>query len=315
MPHYEVFVLDLGTRMRFALARGAALLLVLTLVLFPLSPQALHAEDSPGDEFLIDVIEDGDGRLLDVRIAPLPPGDSQKSFAAESTDDLRGTAVALSEVPAFDWCYGCSATSAAMMFGYYDRTGYPDMYTGPTNGGVCPLDNSVWGAGESPLSATHQGYDGLGVEGHVDDYWSSYGSTSDPYYGNWTEHGYADCTADFMGTNQYNNWHNSDGSTTFFFYPDGSPIYDYSGSESAGTPKRDGCHGMRLFVESRGYSVVQNYNQYIYGFNGISAGFTFANYVSEIDAGRPVFIQVSGHTMLGVGYDTGDTVYVHDTWN
>ena len=27
----------------------------------------------------------------------------------------------LTKVPAFDWSYGCSATSAAMMMGYYDN--------------------------------------------------------------------------------------------------------------------------------------------------------------------------------------------------
>jgi hypothetical protein len=45
-------------------------------------------------------------------------------------------------------------------------------------------------------------------------------------------------------------------------------------------------------------------------------GFTLAQYQHEIDAGRPVLIQVTGHTMLGVGYDNaGSTIYVHDTWD
>jgi hypothetical protein len=38
--------------------------------------------------------------------------------------------------------------------------------------------------------------------------------------------------------------------------------------------------------------------------------------MAEINAGRPVLIQLNGHTMTGVGYDvTGQTVYVHDTWD
>ncbi len=303
-----------GTGAGFARACGAALLLSLLLVVLPLSPQALHAEDSTEDSFLIDVIDDGDGRLIDVRICPLPPPDTRVPAVASSLDELTAEA-ALSGVPVFDWCYGCSATAAAMLFGYYDRNGYPDMYTGPTNGGVCPLDNGTWGYGESPLSATHQGYDGLSGLGHVDDYWQSIGSTVDPYYEDWTEHDYADCTADFMGTSQYVNWSNTDGATTFFYYTDNTPIHDYSGSEGSTPPLRDGCHGMRLFAESRGYSVVQNYNQKIYGYDGTPAGFTFVQYTQEIDAGRPVLIQVDGHTMLGVGYDEPDTVYLHNTWD
>ena len=43
-------------------------------------------------------------------------------------------------VPAFDWVFGCSSVSGAMIAGYYDRNGYPNMYTGPTNGGVMPLN-------------------------------------------------------------------------------------------------------------------------------------------------------------------------------
>jgi hypothetical protein len=198
-----------------------------------------------------------------------------------------------------------------MMFGYYDRTGYSNMYAGPTNGGVCPLNNSGWGYKECSLSATHQGYDGLAVKGHVDDYWYAHGSTVDPYDGNWTEHGYADCTADFMGTNQYVNWQNRDGGTRFYFSSSGAPLYDYTGCEPGG--KRDGCHGIRLFVESRGYIVIQNYNQYIH--EHVAGGFTYANFKAEIDAGRPVIIQVERHSMLGYGYDDPDTIYIHDAWD
>ena len=46
-------------------------------------------------------------------------------------------------VPAFDWVFGCSSVSGAMIAGYYDRNGYPNMYTGPANSGVMPLNNST----------------------------------------------------------------------------------------------------------------------------------------------------------------------------
>jgi hypothetical protein len=107
------------------------------------------------------------------------PPDVKAPAADVPVPDIAAGANSLSDVPAFDWSYGCSATSAAMLFGYYDRTGFSNMYVGSTNGGVCPLDNSIWGdtvypsvtCHECPLSATHQGVGGLAIKGHVDDYW------------------------------------------------------------------------------------------------------------------------------------------------
>jgi len=72
---------------------------------------------------------------------------------------------------------------------------------------------------------------------------------------------------------------------------------------------------MKLFAQSRGYSVATNYNQYIYGYRGNTQGFTYDQYKAEIDAGYPVLIQVEGHTMLGVGYTGTDQIIVHDTWD
>ena len=116
------------------------------------------------------------------------------------------TAVTLENVPAYDWSFGCSATSAAMQAAFYDRTGYYNIYTGPTQGGLMPMDNSSWGSvvinGETrkqcPLSATRNGVDGRSGRGNVDDYWIKYGSTAnDPYITNgWAQHTWNDCTGD-----------------------------------------------------------------------------------------------------------------------
>lgn len=228
------------------------------------------------------------------------------------------TAVTLANVPAYRWSFGCSATSAAMQAAYYDRIGYYDMYTGPTQGGLMPMDNSSWGtvviAGETryqcPLSATRNGVDGRATRGHVDDYWISYGSgAADPYItGGWAQHAWGQCTGDYMGTNQ-SALSNSDGSTTFFFYDDGSPCCNYA----APAGQKDGCYGLRKFYESRGYTVLSNCTQLI---SGTAGSFTFAEYKAEINAGRPVLIHVTDHTMLGFGYDnTGSLVYLKDTWD
>ena len=204
-----------------------------------------------------------------------------------------------------------------MLFGYYDRNGYPNIYTGPTNGGVFPLTNEMWGHapdgfGQCPLSASQLGLDNRTIKGHKDDYYYKIHGSTDPYYGNWAEHA-PDSLGDFMGTSQYQNWQTKDGWTDFFFYTNGSPLYDYTGSESGHL--RDGTHGMKLFAESQGYRVETNYNQYIDGYHNNTQGFTYAQYKSEIDAGYPVYILMTEHSMLGVGYTGTDEIIIHDSWS
>jgi len=289
-----------------------------------LLPQAAQAGD-PGkwhNPYSYSIV-DRDGRRLDVTSTPSRPPDVKMDTALLPASGLGAGSNSLAAAPAFTWCYGCSPTAAAMLAGYFDQParGYARIYSGPAGGGICPLNNeAAWGhtvyphvtCGECPLSATHLGYDGLATRGHVDDFWLDFGSMIDPYWGNWPQHTYSSCTADYMGASQWHNWQNTDGSTIFFWYTDNSPLYDYTGGEPG---LRDGCHGIRLFIESRGYSVTSNYNQYIYGRGGIPAGFTYSQFKAQIDAGRPVLIQVTGHTMLGVGYSDPGTIYVHNTWD
>lgn len=250
--------------------------------------------------------------LIKVTIAGKPPS-NYRAPIAQPTDN----SIYLNNVPAFDWSFGCSATSAAMFAGYYDNMGFSNMYTGPTNGGVMPMNNSSWGTvvinGETrsqcPLSATRKNVDGRTTNGHVDDYWIKYESPDpDPYItGGWTQHDYGDCTGDYMKTNQ-SEFDLTDGSTRFYSWNGGAPY--------SGTDEDDGCYGFSLFIESRGYTVTAYYNQLIQGYNGNTQGFTFTQFQQAIDAGNPVLIHVTGHTMLGIGYSTvGNIVYLHDTWD
>ncbi len=231
-------------------------------------------------------------------------------------------------VPTSTWTFGCSATSAGMMFGYFDRNGWPNMYTGPTNNGVAPLTNLGQGistpiAGSCSLIATRNGFDGRTMPGHVDDYWvKTNAGGPDPWQGVRTEHYWDGCTADYMGTNQW-KWDTDrngvvekclDGATCLYSLSSGTRLYDYIPPSTYGLPQTALCHGMRLFAESRGYTVIENYTQKIDAL--YSTGFTFEDYKAEIDAGWPVMIQVVGHSMVGVGYDdTNNTVYLNDTWD
>jgi hypothetical protein len=299
---------------------------VLALLLIPsISPSQVFADDSDGEYYRVRTTV-VDGTSIDEVIIngpPTPPPGYERTTVELPEPNLAAGLNVLANVPAFNWSFGCSATSAAMIAGYYDRTGYDNMYTGPTNGGVMLLDNSYWSdwydgsawRHQCPLSATHNGLDGRATNGHVDDYWIAYGSTAqDPFIGNWTEHTYGDCTGDYMKTNQ-STYGNNDGSTTFYNYTNGAPLYDYE-MEGYGIDDIDGGYGLKLFYESRGYTVNTAYNQYIYGYEGNTQGFTYTQYKAEIDAGRPVMIHIEGHTMVGIGYDdTSNSIYIHDTWD
>ncbi|MBS3742476.1 MAG: hypothetical protein KGY74_10180, partial [Candidatus Cloacimonetes bacterium] len=286
----------------------------------------IYAYPKALEDNIVDSIVTEDGK---VAVAIVVPGKPPENYRAPIAYPTR-TSVILSSVPAFDWSFGCSATSAAMAAGFYDNMGYPNMYDGPTNGGLMPQDNTVWpdwvdtcGATrhQCPLSATHQGLDGRTTRGHVDDYWICYGEEGpDPWEGNWPEHTYGECTADYMKTNQWvrpADTINTDGGTTFWKWTDGSPM-TYTDIENEGLDDADGSYGFKLFCESRGYTVNDGYGQLIYGFDGNTKGFTYNEYKNEIDNGRPVLIHITNHTMLGYGYDDGggtNTVYVHDTWD
>jgi len=278
--------------------------------------------------------QNGPLEVMVMGMGPTAPADTSGSVV----DVVPQAATTLSNVPTSTWTYGCSATSAGMIFGYYDRMGYSNMYAGSTNGGVAPLTNLGQGIGATPIAgstsiiATQNGHDGRTTKGHVDDYWISTSSPGpDPWEGNWAEHTWADCTADYMGTNQW-KWDfiggdgvkdfNSDGSTALFSYSGSAKLFDYIPAASAGLPQTALCHGLRLFAESRGYTVYHdgaNYQNYTQKIDTLYAGgFSFADYKAEIDAGRPVMIQISNHSMVGMGYDdsgTNQTVYLHDTWD
>lgn len=245
-----------------------------------------------------------------------------------SVDLQAGTYKKLSDIPSYTWCYGCANTAAAMVFGYYDRHGYPNMYTHATGDGVCPLYNEeAWPDnlpsvthGESPLAASHMGIENRTTFGHVDDFWYDYGSPYDPCFDAvtpWDPHQPWDCTGDFMWTNRADKL-NYDGDTYFFWSSLGYPDRDHTDNEPQA---RDGGHGMKLFAQDRGYTVSDVYNQLIMptppGQHNYR-GFEFADYVEQIDAGRPVLLLVGPHVLVGYGYDTRggkEDCLVRTTWD
>jgi hypothetical protein len=88
------------------------------------------------NSYLVRTLFDKEGRQIDEVFFPGRPPEVKATTAFVPEPNVQMGINTLSNVPAFDWVYGCSATSAAMLMGYYDNSGYANMYTGPTNGGV-----------------------------------------------------------------------------------------------------------------------------------------------------------------------------------
>ncbi|MEA5078520.1 MAG: C39 family peptidase [Anaerolineaceae bacterium] len=255
------------------------------------------------------------------------PAHPVAGYEEESTpiDVFPSTAKTLSNVPAYSWVMGCSAVSGAMVAGYFDRIGYSKMYTGSTSSGVMPLTDTVWSTWSdgyesypnNPLIASHKGIDGRTTRGSLDDYWVKYTSTAkDPYIaGSWTQHIWGTAISDYMKTSQ-SAYGNTDGSTNFLNYAPGpyqAQKNTCADMATAGVAKYDGTYGRKLFYEARGYTVTDCYSQNTD--NNYSGGFSFANFKSEIDSGNPVLLNLKGHTIVGLGYDTAtNKVYIHDTW-
>ena len=282
-----------------------------------------RVEKTAGKYSTVNTVTLSDGKILEETIihgppAP-PPGFEAERLAVSLPEPDSATAKSLT-VPAFNWVFGCSAVSGAMIAGYYDRSGFPNIYTGPTNGGVMPLNNGswpTWSDGDTtypncPLIASKNGVDGRTTKGSIDDYWIKYDSAErDPYItGGWTQHAWGDAIGDYMMTSQ-SVFDNTDGSTSFWNYNSSRKL---TCDEMASNSFSDGTLGRKRFYEARGYTVTDCYNQYTD--NQVSGGFSFAQFKAEIDAGNPVMLNLDGHTIVGVGYDdSANTVYIHDTWD
>ncbi len=254
------------------------------------------------------------------------------------------SSIILPNVPAYSSNLGCSGVSGGINAAFGDRGKLPNLYRGPTNNGVLPLDDSAWGDftdvcgatyRRNPIISSQNGLDGRTTRGTIDDYWVSNESPIlDPYTGSqigcavpapgerggeigssqaagWTQHTWGDAIGDYMYTSQ-SAYGNIDGSTAFYTYQGSGRPYTCNTAEIENLP--DGTRGMRHFYEARGYAVPECYNQPTD--NIASGGFSFANLKTEIDAGWPVILGLEGHSVVGIGYDTAaNLVYIHDGWD
>ena len=237
------------------------------------------------------------------------------SVAASDTTGLVSNleSESLGNTPNYDWWYGCSPTAVGMIMGYYDRYGYNGYsYDNLVKGGTSELNSFPSVAGNWDYLCQNM----MASQGHVNDFYSGgYGASGDD-----TDQPYHEfnCLADFMGTSQ-DSAGNANGATTFWNYENGDPLsYEDIFLKGYSYYNSSGMYGIYEYVDYCGYSVDILYNQYIDTF--VDGGFTYTEYMAEIDAGRPVLIHLTDHSIVGYGYftdsDTGDLmINVYDTFD
>ncbi len=223
-----------------------------------------------------------------------------------------GEPVLLSDVPDYPWWYGCTPTATGMLLGYYDRHGYDGLrYDELVPGVVAEL--STFTNVDSPMQAF------MASPGHIEDFYSDdtifggflgVGVEDDDRPPPWHEF---DCLADFIGTSQ-DAHDNYNGNTNHYAWTTNAPATE---ADNLTYGVEDGIvYGLGAYVRYASYEVELLYSQPIFGFDEVPAGFTFEEYMAEIDAGRPVIVHTADHSMLGYGYDADEQlVYVHDTYS
>ena len=114
----------------------------------------ITANNTTGNSTLLAATDTGlkyqvtiNGQVVDKRIIGpgLPPKGWVETNNLVDLSDISTKSLSSDDVPSMTWSYGCSATSATMLFGYYDRVGYPNLYVGPNQWESVPTYQSLAG--------------------------------------------------------------------------------------------------------------------------------------------------------------------------
>ncbi len=208
--------------------------------------------------------------------------------------------VYLADTPDYSWYAGCYGTSCGNLIAYWDRHGFPDFYTGPTAGGVAPLDDNGSNRSIRALWTSKAGRDGRpeGQPGHEDDYWVKFEtSADDPYLTEGRPEHDPDCIGDFIGLSQ-KKWRNLggecdgniDGYSYIYWDSSGLRRDNFTPTEAAGEPAIDLQSGLRDWARFRGYAAdtftqLADFNSEI---QGPGTGYSFEDVKAEIQAGYPL---------------------------
>lgn len=230
----------------------------------------------------------------------------------ENSDYASGDIVLQHKVPQAEYMYGCTATVVGMILGYYDLYGY----NGRKYSNLIPGTVDVNSRGTDGNAYDMDAFDTvlgnfIASEEYVERFFEQTAAkelpytfvNGDPAKGLNTKAW--NCLADYLGTGQYYRG-NVDYSTAYYYT--GYEWLETTGQTfSVGSMEipakyHDFRYGLQLYLNSVGYSLDKELTK-TYRTDNNDGTFTFEDYVAEIDAGRPVVISITAHSMLGYGYN------------
>ncbi len=272
-----------GRRLRGALPAAAAVLLAAAALACALPGRVLAGE--PGQTSFADAL---------TTTGPTPPPNVRVSSRSLGGAPAAAGEVLLGAVPAYEWHDGCGPTSAGMVLGYWDASGFPDLIAGDASTQTAAADQAIATHGSSSAPGHWEDYaqpKEYGDSGVLDD-------RSEAPQGD--EHA-SDSIADFMQT----SW-SAKGLSYGWSFTNmvGPALADYVALVDPGTT-----------VTTKDY----------YYDGSTARRLTFAVLQAEIDAGRPLVLYVdssgdgvSDHAVTGIGYrETGGypEYACWDTWS
>ena len=239
-----------------------------------------------------------------------------------SVSALEGDVLLPYTMPQAEYMYGCACTATGMLLGYYDKYGY----LGYDVSNIIDGDIAVYSRGLDGNKYDMDAFDTvlgnfIANQNYVDLFYDTTPEQELQYtlkQDDSLNTDVYDCLASWLGTGQY--WrYNKDFSTTYCFT---SLEYLLNTSETITIDDLtmpikfvDFKYGLYEYLATVGYTLDAALTAST--LVDVAGGeFTFEDYMAEIDAGRPVLISITGHQMVGYGYnETTREIIFDDTYD
>ena len=239
-----------------------------------------------------------------------------------------GDVLLANAMPEAEYMYGCTPTAAAMLLGYYDLYGYRgadlsdivegdvDLKSRAQDGNSYNMNafDTVLGRLTASEEYVYRFYARDGVE-TTPAQELTYSFLSD---GKTLNTSIWNCLADYFGTGQY--WRGNPNLSTTETYCTLEDLYSYTTYFTVTDGKttrnihyyeKSILYGLDLYVQSRGFALDREITG-TYEVDVAGGSFTFADYMREIDSGRPVLISIKRHSMVGYGYNAETKEIIFD---
>lgn len=218
-----------------------------------------------------------------ITMGPVPPPGTDRGWRAPHRNQ-----VVITSVPAYLWHHGCGPTALGMIIGYWDGLGYSDLVAGAAGTQTAAVNAMIADDSGTPQCTLPDG-------DHYQDY-SCPRDDGGPIQPDRSQTGGAhasDCVGDFMRTS-----------------------WSAAGNRYGWSWSTDVLPAFQGYVQYASTYTATSESRYF-------GAITWAEYMAEIDAGRPVCLLVdtdgngqTDHFIAGIGYNTSTGEYAcRDTWD